>query len=242
MNFSTDDPFNPMHRAEWQLGSLKAYDVIFTPRRSNFAELQEQSQAEVRYLPFAYDSHLFSRRDAHEMSASEHDDVLFVGGADPDRVAFFREFVQHGLRVKFVGSYWDRYAIPGGSCIGSRDWKSISALTAGAAVNVCLVRRANRDGHVMRTFEIPAVGGFSIVEDTADHRAFFREEGECVLYFSTPKEAVEKARWALENPLERRRMAAAAHARVAEGGHTYHDRLATMLDMEQPISSIETMS
>ena len=100
---------------------------------------------------------------------------------------------------------------------------------ARTAVNICLVRRANRDGHVMRSFEIPAVGGFMLTEDTEEHRAFFGPEGQCVLYFKTPKEAAEKSHWAIANATERQRMAAAAHAKITRGGHTYTHRLQTML-------------
>ena len=30
---------------------------------------------------------------------------------------------------------------------------------SGARIALCLVRRSNRDGHCMRTFEVPAAGG-----------------------------------------------------------------------------------
>ena len=81
----------------------------------------------------------------------------------------------------------------------------------------------------MRTFEIPAVGGFMLAEDTAEHRAVFGAEGEAVLYFTGPETAAEKARWALANPAERTRMARAAHGLITTGGHSYRHRLQQML-------------
>ena len=81
----------------------------------------------------------------------------------------------------------------------------------------------------MRSFEIPAIGGFMLAEDTQDHRGLFGPEGQCVLYFASPAEAIEKVSWALENPVERQRMAKAAHERIVKGNNTYRDRLEQML-------------
>ena len=81
----------------------------------------------------------------------------------------------------------------------------------------------------MRSFEIPAIGGFMLAEDTQEHREILGPEGQCVLYFTSPAEAIEKARWALKNPVERRRMARAAHERIITGHNTYKDRLEQML-------------
>ena len=102
-------------------------------------------------------------------------------------------------------------------------------LTTRAAVNLCLVRRANRDGHVMRTFEIAASGGFMLAEDTEEHRDLLGPAGECVLYFSSPEQAAEQAHWAIGNPEERQQMAAATFACITRGRHTYGDRLQSIL-------------
>jgi spore maturation protein CgeB len=81
----------------------------------------------------------------------------------------------------------------------------------------------------MRSCEIAAVGGFMITEDTQEHRELFGEEGECVLYFGSGPQAVEKAKWAMQHAHERRRMATAAHERIVRSANTYGDRLEKML-------------
>jgi len=43
---------------------------------------------------------------------------------------------------------------------------AVAALTAAAKVNLCLMRRANRDGHVMRSFEIAGSLGADILFPT----------------------------------------------------------------------------
>ena len=50
-----------------------------------------------------------------------------------------------------------------------------------------------------------------IAEDTAEHREIFGPDGECVLYFSGPRDAAEKVRLRFADPAGRSRMARAAH-------------------------------
>jgi spore maturation protein CgeB len=97
-----------------------------------------------------------------------------------------------------------------------------------------MVRRANRDGHAMRTFELPASGACMLTEFTEEHCEIFGEEGRTVQYFRTIAEMVEKAAWLIGNAEERRRLARAAHDLITRGGHTYRDRLLTILNTLSP--------
>jgi len=102
-------------------------------------------------------------------------------------------------------------------------------MTRAAKVNLCLVRRANRDGHVMRSFEIAAAGGCMLAEDTGEHREIFGPDGEAVLYFRSAREAAERALWLLSMPDERARLAAAIRARAGRPNNSYRARLTSML-------------
>ena len=62
---------------------------------------------------------------------------------------------------------------------------------AGAGVVLCPVRRANRDGHSMRTFEAPAAGAFTLMERTPDHLELFEEERHAA-FFEGPDELRDK--------------------------------------------------
>jgi spore maturation protein CgeB len=229
VNYSTDDPWNPVLRASWHLRVLPEYDVIFTTRRANIASFANIGCGEVHYLPFGYDEWLFCRQ-ARSFDGPAPD-VLFVGGADRDRVAFMSEFLLTGPRVALVGGYWERFPGTRPYAIGPRTPEALCALTAAAKVNLCLVRRANRDGHVMRSFEIAAIGGCMLAEDTAEHRELFGRDGEAVVYFRTAREAAERARSLLADPAERARLSAVLRARISRGAHTYRDRLVSILDV-----------
>jgi hypothetical protein len=104
VNYSTDDPWNPVMRSNWHLGALPYYDLIFTPRRSNLEDFRRLGCARVHYLPFGYDETLFA--SPLQSSDTHAHDVLFVGGADPDRAAFMMEFMRHGPPVALAGGYW----------------------------------------------------------------------------------------------------------------------------------------
>jgi hypothetical protein len=156
-------------------------------------------------------------------------DVMFAGGADRERVATMRPLLDAGLRVALYGGYWDRNAATRASARGFLDAAGIRRAATVGQLCLCLVRRANRDGHAMRSFEVPAIGGCPLVEDTAEHRAIFGPDGHAVAYFDSPEAMVRTARALLAAPDRRRALAEAARARITRGGETYRDRLATIL-------------
>jgi len=227
VNYLTDDPWNPAHRGAWFLDALREYDHVFSTRRRNLAELARAGCRRVSYLPFAYAPEIHFPDGAGE--AREDDDVVFVGGGDADRVPYIAALARQGMRVAVYGGYWERFRDVAHLARGFADARTARRAIAGARISLCLVRRANRDGHVMRTFEVPAMGGCMLLEDTDEHRELFGEDGAAVVYFRTIGEMVERARWLLAHEDDRRRLAARARQLVVDGAHTYRDRLLTML-------------
>jgi len=209
--------------------ALGQYDFVFSPRRANLVDLKAAGCRTVGYLPFAYDPSIHFIEAAP--SGREYDsDVLFIGGADRSRVRYCRAIVSDGLRLSLYGDYWDRYNETRNSFRGYADLKTSRTASAGAKICLCLARRANRDGHVMRTFEVPAMGGCMLTEDTAEHRELFGPDGEAVVYFRSIPDMVQRAKWLLQHETERRRLAATAHARITQGRNTYAHRLQAMLE------------
>jgi hypothetical protein len=226
-NYSTDDPWNKAMRASWHLRALPEYDAVFTTRSANLDCFRRLGVATVHYLPFGYDDELFPR-PAEPRAAPSHE-VLFVGGADRDRISFMTQFLKSGFSVALVGGYWERCPATRPYALGRQPPEMLARLTASSRINLCLVRRANRDGHVMRSFEIAALGGCLLAEDTAEHRGIFGPDGQAVAYFRGPEDAIVRARALLADDAERARLSAAVRQRIAAGGHTYRDRLQAML-------------
>jgi hypothetical protein len=230
INFLTDDPWNRAHRAPWFLEALRYYDHVWSPRHANLHDLRRAGVRRVDYLAFAYNPNVHRIEAVSDEERRQYGaDVLLAGGADPARVAWVTPLLRAGLTVALYGGYWHRYAATRRHARGMLDAQGLRKATGSARVCLGLVRRANRDGHSMRTFEIPAMGGCLLAERTSDHERLFGTEGERVFYAATPAEAVSRVRWLLANPSERERLAHAAHVLVTGGGHTYSHRLGVML-------------
>jgi len=232
INFLTDDPWNPVHRAPWFLRGLPEYDIVFSPRHANIDDLRRAGVPRVEYLRFGYNPAVHLREAP--ASASEREsfrtDVLLAGGADEERVRLVTPLIRAGLSVALYGGYWDRFGESRPHARGMLDAEGLRKATGEARVSLGLVRRANRDGHAMRTFEVPAMGGCLLAERTDDHVALFGSGRDAVVYFDDADDVVDMVRWILERPAERERLAQRASDVICTGRHTYADRLAAMLE------------
>src|SRR5205823_1499319 len=153
----------------------------------------------------------------------ETSDLFFAGNAEPSRVEYVRAAVKAGLDVMVYGSYWTRYPGMHGISRGHADISTLRKAIASCRVALCLVRHDNRDGHSMRTFEIPAVGACMVVEDTPEHREIFSDEGVRVVYFKDPAEMLSKTKSLLADSGTRARLREAAHSWITTGQNTYAD-------------------
>ena len=230
-NFLTDDPFNPVHASRWFTKALPEYDVIFNPRRANMNELRAAGCSESSYLPFAYAPEIhFPEKLANQAECATFDsEVFFAGAADGDRIGYMAMLIREGIRLGLYGSFWNRYSPTRSAARGVADAFTLRKAAAGAKVALCLVRRSNRDGHCMRTFELPAMRTCMVVEDTEEHREIFGPDGECVTYFQSPEELLAAVRRLLADDEARTRLADACHKRICGGRNTYRDRLVQML-------------
>lgn len=230
INYLTDDPWNPGQLAPWFMRALREYDEVFSTRRANLEDLRALGCKRVGHLPFAFAPDLyFPEFPSPEIRAQLETDIVFAGGADTDRLPYITALAGAGFRVGLYGQYWERYAETRKLTRGYQPPACVRAAVAAAKVALCLVRRANRDGSCMRTFEVPAMGACMLVEKTDEHIEILGPEGQAVLYFDTIPEMIDKTRWLLEHETERHRLRDAAHRLIVGGEHTYRDRLTVML-------------
>lgn len=229
-NYLTDDPWNPAHNAPWFMDSLSAYTHIFSPRKANLEDL-ERLGCTASYLPFGFDPGLHY---AEPTSPDVTCDVLFYGGADDDRLPYMTSLIEAGFNVHLYGDYWGRYSGTRKHNKGMADLKTLRSVVPRAKITLCLVRRANRDGHVMRTFEVPAMRGCLLAEDTEEHRLILGAEGTSALFFNSTAEMVQKAKGLLADDTLRLQLINNAHQRVANQQNTYANRVNTIIESNHP--------
>jgi spore maturation protein CgeB len=232
VNYATDDPFNPRTGTPELLRSIPEYDLYATTKRAVVPDLKRAGVRDVRYVRFGYKSAVhFSDPPVVQSEWKRFAaDVAFAGEADADRLPFFRSLIGAipDLNLALYGGLWNRDRQLGRYFRGPVRGRDFRMALGGAKIVVNLVRRENRDDHVMRTFEGPACGAFMLHERTESHLEVFRE-GKEAAFFESSDELIDKVRYYLTHEHERERIRQAGHARTLSGGNSYRDRLEEIL-------------
>ena len=233
VNFLTDDPWQPGNVSNWFIKGLSKYNFIFCSKKRVLTDCFKCNNLSV-YLPFGYDGQLFQSDTGVflEKPKEVKYDICFAGGADNERIPILKKLIEYRFKVGIHGDYWNRDPITKNCWLGHGTPESLRNTTFESKISLCLVRRANRDGHVMRSFEIAASGGCMLVEDTEEHREIFGPDGECVVYFANDDQMITRARWLLEHDDERLRLRKSVYQRIVlDGNNTYVDRLKQILNI-----------
>lgn len=232
VNYATDDPFNRQVNTSDLLAAIPLYDIYACTKRAIMRDVAKAGCAKVIYVPFGYKPSVHFPEPP--VTAEEHrrfdSDVVFIGGCDRDRVPFLKTLMRAvpGLNLALYGGLWNRHRTL------RRYWRKFALgrdfrmALGGAKIALNLVRRANRDGHVMRSFEVPACGAFMLAERTDEHLKFLTE-GREMACFGSPDELADQVRYYLDRSEDRIAIANAARRRVAAEGHSYRARLLQIL-------------
>lgn len=229
---SEDDMYARHSQTYWYLRGLKYYDVVFTTKTYNLAELKTLGARRTSLFLDSYDERLHRRV---VLSASEIQqlacDVGFIGSFENDRAARMLYLAEHGIPVNVYGNGWNSWVGRNPNLIvhdkpiyGDDYIKDINA----TKINLCFLRKINRDEVTSRSVEIPACGGFMLGERTKRHQDYF-VEGKEAEFFGSNIEMLEKVRYYLENTEEREKIARAGGARCVTSGYSMRAQLDQML-------------
>ena len=111
----------------------------------------------------------------------------------------------------------------------------MSKVCPAADVVVNFIRAEHGCAHSMKTFELPACGGFLLCTRTEEQLEFLPED-ECAAYFWTQEEMIDKLRFYLAHPAARERIRLAGMERVRP--HTYVERSRQLLRIWSEISGV----
>ncbi len=238
--FLCDDPFNPVHRSESWLSALAEYSLVVSTKRAVIPDLIRVGCRRVEYARFGYHPPIHRPVDPAAMGFSPID-VAFAGNADSDRIPILGMLAERAADLSFglYGHGWSSHPVlrrmVRSQVIGLR----YSAAMRAATVCPCLVRRANRDGHVMRSIELPAIGALMLAERTDEHQEIFEEGVHCD-YWSSVDELFDKSRWYARNPRRAAEIALAGHKLITTNPHTYADRALEVIQMLRGSARAET--
>ncbi len=244
VSYTEDDMFARHNQSAYYRGCLRLHDVVFTTKSYNCSsgELPSLGARSVIFVDKAFDRH------AHRpMEVDDRDrlrlggDVGFIGTFEEDRAKKMLFLAEEGIVVRIWGNGWGRWVGRHGNLrvenrpVYGDDYARAICATR---INLCFLRKANRDLQTDRTMEIPACGAFMLAERTEEHSRLF-EEGKEVAYFDAgdPREMLSRVRHYLANEEERKAIAVAGRVRCLNGGYSHHERLAWMLGVVSSESS-----
>lgn len=238
VGYSPDDMMNPVNQTRQFVACLPHYDVYFTTKSFGVVELQALGAPRAEFVGNAFDPEVHRPIDlSPDERAALGGPVGFIGQWEPDRAGDLCFLAESGIDVRVWGPSWERLERrpPRLRVEGRPMWHDDYARAICAFdINLCFLRKANRDLQTTRSVEIPACGAFMLAERTDEHLALF-EEGREAEFFGDRDELLSKTRYYLEHPVERRRIAAAGRARCLASGYRNQDRALHMLDVVRAI-------
>lgn len=239
--YSEDDTLNPVHRTRWMEAALPLFDLWVTTKSFN-ARPEELPRLGARRVLFVDNSFCPHAHAPIELGPDDRRAfgaaISFVGTFEAPRAADLLALAQAGLEVRVWGNGWASMAGADprltimGRPVYDDDYRRV---VCASDVNLCFLRKGNRDLQTCRSVEIPAMGGFMMHEASSEMTRLFAADRAAV-YFDGTTDLVDTARRWLADPGGRAAVAAAG--RAAAQGHSHHERWRAILcALETPCAS-----
>jgi spore maturation protein CgeB len=174
--------------------------------------------------------HIQTRRTQESSKAC---DVIFVGHRQTHYEKCLKAIAKSGIDIEIHGAQWVNFTKNANwACDHVKSnglWGFDYALALSAArIGIGLLSKYIPETTTTRTFEIPASGSLLLAERTEDHLSLFEENEEAV-YWITPDELIDKAKYYLKNEALRARIAAAGRARCVSSSYGVKQQLSIIL-------------
>lgn len=240
VGYSPDDMINPQNQSAQFVSNLPLYDLFFTTKSFGVSELRALGCHRVEFVASGYESSVHRPHSVTETDRARlGGPVGFIGDYERQRAEMMLLLAQSGVPVRVWGPNWNNcpfrhpnLILEGRPIWGDEFARALSAFD----INLAFLRRANRDQHTTRTFEIPGSGAFMLAERTGEHAGFFLE-GKEAEFFGSGEELLEKVRRYLKNPDDRKRIAAAGRERCLTSGYSNLDRMKWMVARIESLTS-----
>ncbi len=241
-SYTEDDMYALHNRSLYYTWGLKYYDIVFTTKsyNCNADELPALGARRVVFVDKAFDKNThrplpISNEDRIKLGS----DVGFIGSFEKDRAEKMLFLAKNGIPVRIWGNGWKGWIKKHPALrienqpIYQDDY--VKAICA-TKINLCFLRKMNRDLQTDRTMEIPACGAFMLAERTDEHQRLFEERKEAAFFdIRNPQELLEKVQYYLAHEDERAEIGRRGRERCLKSGYSHHDRLNFMLNQIEEI-------
>jgi hypothetical protein len=208
------------------LPSMAEYTCVYTFSRALVPVFHQLGARCARWLPFGFDPEM--HRIPSATGPALKSTVAYLGAWGPLQETWLAPLAPLGLGIYGPGWRHSRRDSPvraawrEGRGVGAE----MASAIAGADMVFNMVRAEHGCAHSMKTFEIPACGGFMLTNWTEEQAEFF-EDGKHCAFFHTREEMLDKATYYAAHADARTKIAAAGHAEA--GKHPYTLRAAQIL-------------
>lgn len=235
VSYTLDDVMNPNNLSRQYKASVPLYDFHFTNKKYNVAELKSIGAKNVIYFRNAYSTHVHRPVLVNDAEKTYYGaDVTFIGTYEEERAICIRYLAEKGLKIKLWG--WSKSASGSGMehaniSINRHVYDDeFAKVVCSSAINLCFLRKENRDTETTRSMEIPACGGFMLAERTKEHLELFKEDIEAA-YFDSKEELLNKSKLYLMEWSKRKVIAQNGLAKCIQTGFTYHGQMKFILSI-----------
>jgi spore maturation protein CgeB len=227
VNWFPDNAKNePYHSWVKRVGPI--YDYFFGFDSSMQEYFTGANAGKFFYVPFAMDPNWFSPRELTEAEKEKYSaDVCFIGAPYPDRIELLSLVKDKNLKI-FGWQGWENTALAAyyhGPLSAQESAKAYSIAKICVNTNI----QPPISGVNMKTFEIPAAGGFQLSDYRSDVEQLFVIDKEIIIFHDL-QEFQNKVRYYLEHDTERQAIAIAGHKRFLEN-HTLDRRVGQILEI-----------
>lgn len=224
VSYSPDDMMNPDNQSVQYLSCFQYYDIHFTTKSYNVDELKSIGAKKVLFVNNSFSEIFHSRFNFHNTLYNY--DISFIGSYEEQRFESLKKiFRKYSNNKIFIAGNWKKanYDFFKQSGIefhkGELSYPLYNQIVAKTKVNLCFLRKINRDLQTTRSLEIPAMGGFMLAEYSEEHNLLFSREMEAS-YFKNDEELLQKIDYFLKNDDERERVRSAGYTKCQEGDYT----------------------
>jgi spore maturation protein CgeB len=232
--YAEDDMMNPHHLSRWTELALPFFDLWVTTKSMNARpdEMPAKGVRNVMFVNNSYDPAIHRPVPIEDAARAAYgSDISFVGTYEAARAASLVALAAHGFDVRVWGNGWHKLRnrpatlrVEGRPVYDDEYAKVVCA----SRLNLCFLRKENRDLQTCRSIEIPAMAALMLHERNPEITGLFKEDEEAV-FFSSDAELADECSALLADEPRRERIADGGYRAVTAGSFSHHHRLAEIL-------------